>query len=75
MTAARADVVASLSPLCGSATTPTPKETPLKHWYGGGRSDWFVWEYWTQALPGVDAPDIQREQLKIYAEKIMPTFR
>jgi hypothetical protein len=47
----------------------------LKHWYGGGRSDWFVWEYWTQALPGVDAPDIQREQLKIYAEKIMPTFR
>ncbi|WP_030669589.1 hypothetical protein [Streptomyces cellulosae] len=43
--------------------------------YGGGRPDWFVWEFWAQTLPGELAPDIQREQLKTHAEQIMPAFR
>ncbi|MER7685741.1 LLM class flavin-dependent oxidoreductase [Streptomyces sp. NPDC097610] len=42
---------------------------------GGGRLDWLVWEFWAQALYGDDAPEIQRGQLKAYAEQIMPAFR
>nr|WP_239149288.1 LLM class flavin-dependent oxidoreductase [Streptomyces sp. SID12501] len=61
--------------LCGTADQVRDQMKDVQTVYGGGRLDWFVWEYWAQALPGVDAPDIQREQLKTYAEQIMPTFR
>ncbi|MFF1300054.1 MULTISPECIES: LLM class flavin-dependent oxidoreductase [unclassified Streptomyces] len=61
--------------LCGTADQVRDQMADVQTVYGGGRLDWFVWEYWAQALPGVDAPDIQRGQLKTYAEQIMPTFR
>nr|WP_239135236.1 LLM class flavin-dependent oxidoreductase [Streptomyces sp. SID12488] len=61
--------------LCGTADQVREQLKDVQTVYGGGQLDWFVWEYWAQALPGVDAPDIQREQLKTYAEQIMPTFR
>ncbi|ANS62807.1 flavin-dependent oxidoreductase, F420-dependent methylene-tetrahydromethanopterin reductase [Streptomyces lincolnensis] len=61
--------------LCGTADQVRDQMKDVQTVYGGGELDWFVWEYWAQALPGVDAPDIQREQLKTYAEQIMPAFR
>lgn len=61
--------------LCGTADQVRDQMKDVQTVHGGGESDWFVWEYWAQALPGVDAPDIQREQLKTYAEQIMPALR
>jgi hypothetical protein len=42
--------------------------------YGGGKLDWFCWEYWNQSLPGAEGADVQQYQLQTYAEKIMPVF-
>ncbi|MFG2471172.1 LLM class flavin-dependent oxidoreductase [Streptomyces canus] len=61
--------------LCGTADQVQDQMKEIYAVYGGGRLDWFVWEFWAQALPGELAPDIQREQLKTYAEQIMPAFR
>ncbi|MFE9677155.1 LLM class flavin-dependent oxidoreductase [Streptomyces sp. NPDC006259] len=61
--------------LCGTVDRVQDQMKELYAVYGGGEFDWFVWEFWAQALPGADAPDIQRGQLKTYAEQIMPTFR
>ncbi|WLW50331.1 LLM class flavin-dependent oxidoreductase [Streptomyces sp. YU58] len=60
---------------CGTADQVRDQMKGLYEVYGGGRLDWFVWEFWTQALPGELAPDVQRGQLKTYAEQIMPAFR
>ncbi|MER5224312.1 LLM class flavin-dependent oxidoreductase [Streptomyces flaveus] len=60
---------------CGTADQVRDQMKDMHEVYGGGRLDWFVWEYWAQALPGDEAPDIQRAQLKTYAEQIMPEFR
>lgn len=63
------------SVFCGTVDQVHDQVKDLHEVYGGGRLDWFAWEYWTQALPGDEAPEIQRWQLKTYAEDIMPAFR
>ena len=61
--------------LCG---TPEQVREQMQHMagvYGGGALDWFVWEYWTQSLPGDGAAQAQRYQLETYAQEVMPSFR
>ncbi|MFD5163152.1 hypothetical protein ACFWMJ_34715 [Streptomyces hawaiiensis] len=60
---------------CGTADQVRDQMQDMHEVYGGGQLDWSVWDYRAQALPGDDAPDIRRQQLKTYAEQVMPAFR
>lgn len=60
--------------ICG---TPDKVLEELKqlHKTAGGALDWMVWSFPAQWLPSDEAPEVQRQQLKTYAEHIAPEFR
>jgi hypothetical protein len=43
--------------------------------YGDGALDWLIYETWGQALPDDEENAIHQNQLKTYAEEVMPAFR
>jgi alkanesulfonate monooxygenase SsuD/methylene tetrahydromethanopterin reductase-like flavin-dependent oxidoreductase (luciferase family) len=61
--------------LCGTPDEVSEQLSELSRCFADGRLEWFGWEFWAQALPGgPEVVDLQRRQMELFANQVMPRF-
>lgn len=62
--------------LCGTADEVSDQMGDLQRCYADGDLEWFGWEFWAQCLPpGADTEQVQRRQMALFAERLLPNRR